>query len=124
MRKAAAVILVLALMGAAFTGGILVGRHSVSGDVSIHISPEQNVYAENWAEIDGVILDAYNCININLATVEDLMTVPGISADLAVSIIMYREENGLFFAVDELRNVPGISDKTYIKISQYFTTKD
>ncbi len=51
-------------------------------------------------------------IDLNTATRDDLMTVEGISPDGADSIISYRQENGFFQSVEELRDLPGIHPVT------------
>lgn len=55
-------------------------------------------------------------ININTATNEQLQTLPGIGASRAADIINYREENGRFKSIDEIKNVSGIKDSLYKKI--------
>jgi len=47
-------------------------------------------------------------ININLATMEQLDTLPGIGPSTAGKIIDYRQSNGPFQSVDDVINVPGI----------------
>jgi competence protein ComEA len=47
-------------------------------------------------------------LNVNRATAEDLMTLPGIGPTLAERIIEYRTRYGLFAEVDDLLNVSGI----------------
>lgn len=54
-------------------------------------------------------------ININKATLEELKTLPSIGETRANSIIKYREENGGFKSVEELKNISGIGDKTLDK---------
>ena len=52
-------------------------------------------------------------VNLNTATVAQLDTLPRIGALMAQRIIDYREANGPFTTVDDLRSVTGIGDKTF-----------
>lgn len=61
-------------------------------------------------------------ININVASQEQLMTLPGIGEVKAAAIIAYREEVGGFSSKEELKNVSGIGDKTYEKLESLITT--
>ncbi len=54
-----------------------------------------------------------NQVNINTATVEELKTLPGIGDVIAQNIIDYREKNGLFTQLDQLKEVNRIGDKIY-----------
>ena len=54
-----------------------------------------------------------NLININKATIQELDTLPGIGEATANKIINYRDENGAFKSIDEIKNVNGIGDKKY-----------
>lgn len=47
-------------------------------------------------------------IDVNKATPEDLASVPGLSARLAVAVVAERARNGPFQSVDGLIRVPGI----------------
>lgn len=55
-------------------------------------------------------------ININKASLEELMNLDGIGEAKAKSIIEYRNTKGLFKSLEELKNISGISDKIYEKI--------
>ena len=61
-------------------------------------------------------------ININTATADDLMLLPGIGPALAERIITYRETNGAFSAKEDLINVKGIGTQTYSNLEQFITT--
>lgn len=56
---------------------------------------------------------AYAAVNINTATKEELITLPGIGPVKAEAIIQYRQEKGPFKQLDELKEVYGIGDKLF-----------
>lgn len=58
-------------------------------------------------------------ININQATVEELMTLPGIGENKAKAIITYREEYGAFQTIEDITNIPGIKEGIYDNIKDY-----
>ena len=58
-------------------------------------------------------------ISINNATIEELMTLSGIGEAKAKAIIKYREDNGLFKNIEDIKNVSGIGDSAYEKIKDY-----
>ncbi|MFC7372693.1 helix-hairpin-helix domain-containing protein [Fictibacillus iocasae] len=51
-------------------------------------------------------------INVNSATEEELMKLPGVGPAKAAAIISYREENGPFSSMEDLLQVKGIGEKT------------
>jgi competence protein ComEA len=54
---------------------------------------------------------ALDKININMASIEQLVELKGIGEKTAVKIVEYRKEHGDFATVDDLANVKGIGDK-------------
>jgi competence protein ComEA len=62
-------------------------------------------------------------IDLNSASVEDLMSIPGIGPVKAQRIVEYRRIRGKFSTVEELTNVSGIGEKTLEKISKYVTVE-
>ncbi len=66
---------------------------------------------------DGVLKgDAFDRININTASSDQLQTLPGIGPVLAERIIKYREAHGPFATIDELVKIQGIGDATLERI--------
>ena len=64
---------------------------------------------------------SYGQIDLNTAPSSELESLPGIGPSLANAIIVYREDNGPFAAVDDVDNVPGIGPKTLDSIRQLVT---
>lgn len=64
-----------------------------------------------------------NKININKATQTELETIPGVGPSTALKIIEYREQNGKFSSIEDIKNVSGIGDAKYEKMKDYITVK-
>jgi competence protein ComEA len=66
-------------------------------------------------------LSAYSArgvINVNTATQEQLMMLPGIGEKTSKNIVAYRQANGPFKSLDGLTKVKGISKKKLDKLRQ------
>ncbi|MGE0450173.1 MAG: ComEA family DNA-binding protein [Vicinamibacterales bacterium] len=55
-------------------------------------------------------------VNLNTATAADLEKLPGIGAKTAQRILEYRQKNGPFKKIEELMNVQGIGEKSFLKL--------
>lgn len=62
-------------------------------------------------------------ININTADIGTLCELPGVGESLANRIIQYREENGKFKSIDDLKNVSGIGEKKFESLREYIVVK-
>lgn len=63
-------------------------------------------------------------VNINTASVEQLAEIPALKRPQAEMIVRIRERNGPFKAVQELRAVPGVSERVFEKVRKRVTTAD
>lgn len=65
--------------------------------------------------------DSNKLININTATIDELMTLNGIGESKAKAIIEYRTNNGNFTKIEDITLVNGISETIYAKIKNNIT---
>lgn len=79
----------------------------------------ENVISDNVVQDDKKIIK----ININTANLDKLQTLPGIGEAMAKRIIEYREENGKFQSIEDIKNVSGIGDSKFEKIKEYIVIK-
>lgn len=60
-------------------------------------------------------------VSINTGTVEELMTLTGIGEARAKDIITYREKNGPFKKIEDIKNVTGIGENIFAQIKENIT---
>ena len=60
-------------------------------------------------------------LNLNTATAAQLEALPGIGARTAQLIVEYRQKNGGFKKVEDLMNVKGIGEKSFLKLKPHIT---
>jgi competence protein ComEA len=60
-------------------------------------------------------------VNLNTATETDLQELPGIGAKVAARIVEYRQKKGPFKKVEELMNVQGVGEKSFLKLRSQLT---
>lgn len=62
-------------------------------------------------------------VNINTASLAEIETLPGIGPSIATKIVEYREQNGKFKVIEDIKNVTGIGDSKFDKIKDYIKVK-
>lgn len=60
-------------------------------------------------------------VNLNTASVQELMTLPGIGEAKATDIIQYRETQGKFQMIEDIMKISGIKDALFQKIKDRIT---
>jgi competence protein ComEA len=55
-------------------------------------------------------------INLNTATAAQIATLPGIGLKTADLIVQYRQKNGPFKKIEEVMNVRGVGEKSFLKL--------
>ena len=73
--------------------------------------------------VDSVSPVALNIIDINAASEEELQMLPGVGPVTAERIVAYREEYGPFSTVEEIMDVSGVGEQTYLQIVDFITVR-
>ena len=60
-------------------------------------------------------------INLNSATAAELEKLPGVGPAMATRILDYRQKSGGFKKIEELMNVKGIGEKSFLKLKALVT---
>lgn len=85
----------------------------------------QKIYIPSLAmDADGNVIEgaaASGKVNINTADSTQLQTLNGVGPATAQKIIDYRQSNGSFASVEDIKNVSGIGEKTFEKLKDYIT---
>ena len=63
--------------------------------------------------------DTSGKVNLNTASLEQLMEIPGVGESKAKAIINYRNTNGGFSSIEEVMNIEGIKEGVFSKMKEY-----
>lgn len=93
-------------------------------DIKDFSIPEQNLISEVKGDNDAAYQNTFeeeSKVNINSANSQQLQILPGIGPTKAERIIQYRFEYGGFTSIEEITQVKGIGDATFLKIKDLLT---
>lgn len=139
MKKASVILLVVFLVASAFTGGFFLGRSvdrsevrlsqsvvttaptTASTTASTQPSASTSQPSSAVSPVTAPASSSDGRININTASVEELITLPNIGQVLAQRIVDYRQAHGPFQSLGELTEVEGIGEKRLEAILEYIT---
>lgn len=99
-------------------GGITEDGNGEALNQAEHMTDGQTLYVPGWEEESSKeqTVQDDGLLNINTASKEELMTLPGIGEAKADTIIQYREEHGAFQSIEELMSISGIKEGVFNKI--------
>lgn len=90
---------------------------TVADGQMIYIPSEEETESGSAVEaLNGTDTTADGRVDLNTASVEQLMTLPGIGKAKAESIVNYREEHGAFSSTADVMRVEGIKEGIYNRV--------
>ena len=118
-------------------GGLTANAQAEAVNLARILADSEQIYIPNISEsIDQIENETQNVIssaavvpsassdgllNINQASESELMQLPGIGQVKAAAIVTYRNSNGPFSSIEEIKNVPGILEAAFEKIKGMIT---
>jgi competence protein ComEA len=109
-------------------GGFTNEADSNQVNLSQHIEDEMVIFVPVLGETVDVMQNAPTSVqnkllDINKATDSELQTLPGIGPSKAIAIIEFREKNGEFQTIEDLKKISGIGEKTFEELASLITVK-
>jgi len=94
------------------------------------LTPLPFLYAQDeWEEVipeemeeESTVILPVKLTDLNTATIDELLKIPGITPSIATNIANYAIDTG-FKSVEDLKSVAGITEDLYQKVKDYFTVK-
>lgn len=69
------------------------------------------------------VLETQGLVDLNTATLEELMTLKGIGETRAKAILEYREKHGPFTKKEDIMQIPGIKEGIYKKLQNQIAVR-
>ncbi|HTR80211.1 MAG TPA: helix-hairpin-helix domain-containing protein [Bacteroidota bacterium] len=82
---------------------------------------EAPALADSTQKVTGVAREKK--VNLNTATKNELVSLPGIGEGIAEQIMIFRDEHGTFTSVDQLKKIKGIGAKKFERLRPYVVIK-
>ena len=111
MKKAIIWMLVVCSVFLSFALGVLLGRYTARDDIFL--------CSDTTSVIEPTQSSNFGKIDINSATVSELMELEGIGEVIAQRIVEYRTTHGAYQSVYDLLNVEGFGEKKLQTIMEY-----
>ena len=83
------------------------------------LEDETRLYVPTLAEVEEEQKKGDGKVNLNTASKEELMSLPGVGESRAESIVKYREDVGAFRKVEDIMQVSGIKEGLFSKIKSF-----
>ena len=111
-------------------GGLADDADPAAINFALYVKDEMAIYVPRIGEninaalpIQGGEASGKETVNLNSAQSSELQTLPGIGPAKAEAIIEYRETNGPFKSIEDLKEISGIGDKTFEKLKDLISVK-
>ena len=114
MKKGRRILLLIFALGLSMVVGVFLGRNHRGHYAQLPINTNTES-SQHQISVEELKLD------INSASLTQLMDLPGIGPTLADRIIVYRERNGAFQSVEDLLLIEGIGPKKLSQIETLIT---
>ncbi len=125
LNKAERVAIIITAAFILLSAGYYIGLACIGSDYNVAIEkhPDEQAVQQGGDSPTPVASSAEitEKIDINTASAEELITLPGIGEVLAERIIAYREKNGKFENIESIMDIQGIGEGTFLKIMDMIT---
>ena len=111
-------------------GGLAEDADTAAINFASYVQDEMAIYVPRIGENVNAVLPVQvgetagnGTVNLNSAGSSELQTLPGIGPAKADAIIEYREMNGPYKSIEDLKEISGIGDKTFEKLKDLISVK-
>jgi competence protein ComEA len=111
-------------------GGLAEDADTAAINFALYVQDEMAIYVPHIGENVNAVLPVQagkaagnGQVNLNSAQSSELQTLPGIGPAKAEAIIEYRETNGPYKSIEDLKEISGIGDKTFEKLKDLISVK-